>query len=556
MGRFVVNPLLDIAGAGLAGLNAVGTAGMQGVAEVAGAAGVPALGRDINMLSQVVPAAEMVRVPMRAPGGIEPSAPSPRFVQEFYGEGTPSNPLAAAPPAERPAFVPPGVNIPPRPVEPPAFVPPSSAFRPNVDPTKPFTYNPPSGGWPAGTEAWAERQPAGAQASTAAQAAISPEEAAIARSQAEHNKLMEPQPIGVPDTNIYVKGSDPNVAQIEQTVHAARELKDLKNQDTTVSQEAREIADRANVARQTHYAEGAGSQPEVNNMEKARDEQYTKGIASVWANKSDIDLDPVRALGQKILDGPAGKEDVVTSNVKAILGKLNDKDGNLETDPEMAYGVRREINNRLSKEAQIEKPTNQLAARQLIQLRDAIDAAMDPESLAPGAKAAAPGFRAVLARYAEDSRPIEAMRLLQEKEAGLFDSQNRMQYSRVQRLMREAVAARHSDAALNPWQSLTEGQMDRLWALRDDLRRSASAEDLARATGSDSVPNAFDALKRYGSIAAGATPILGPMVFRARALLDPLIQRRVARQAQQRGMQMLYPDANRYPLRNPLQGPP
>ena len=27
--------------------------------------------------------------------------------------------------------------------------------RQNVDPTKPFTYNPPSGGWPAGTESWA-----------------------------------------------------------------------------------------------------------------------------------------------------------------------------------------------------------------------------------------------------------------------------------------------------------------------------------------------------------------------------------------------------------------
>ena len=37
---------------------------------------------------------------------------------------------------------------------------PGSGYRQNVDPTKPFTYNPPSEGWPAGTESWAEKQPA------------------------------------------------------------------------------------------------------------------------------------------------------------------------------------------------------------------------------------------------------------------------------------------------------------------------------------------------------------------------------------------------------------
>ena len=38
---------------------------------------------------------------------------------------------------------------------------------------------------------------------------------------------------------------------------------------------------------------------------------------------------------------------------------------------------------------------------------------------------------------------------------------------------------------LNPYQSLTETQMARLKSIHDDLQRVASAEDLAKARGSD-----------------------------------------------------------------------
>ncbi len=401
---------------------------------------------------------------------------------------------------------------------------------------------------PAGPtpESPAEAGPAGAQVTPPREAALTPREADINRSNAEQQKLLERQEPGVPDNNIYVEGNHPTEAEIEQTVHAAREMKNLRNVNVDVSQSSRELADQKSQNRQGHYADIAGSQFDKLNAETARDQQLSQDIGAVFRNKTEADAQGVVDVGNAILDGPDGKVDPVVRVVKNVLGKLTDRTGQLESDPEKLWGVRKQINLLLSKEAAIENPTNQAAVRQLMQLRNAVDAAIEP---------AAPGFHAALQRYAEASRPIDAMELLQGRESRLYDNQNRMQYSSVQRMLKEAVAARHPDAPLNPWKSLSDEQMQRLFQLRDDLRRSASAEDLARAGGSDTVPNAVDVAKSFAGTIGSSLPILGPMGLRAKAALDPLIGRYAAAKQQRRGMEMLYPDPARYPPRNAL-GPP
>jgi hypothetical protein len=391
-----------------------------------------------------------------------------------------------------------------------------------------------------------EPAPAGAAPTPATAAAMTPQEVAINRSQAENTKLLEQQQPGVQDLNLYVDGSHPTVAQIEQTVNASREDKTLRNLNTEVSQEAREVADRNNTARQIHYGDNAGSQFDVNAATKARDDQLEADIGAAFRRKGQADAQPIVDVGQSILNGPDGKIDPVVRVVKNVTDKLYDADGNLETDPAKLWGVRKQINFLLSKEAAIETPSNQAAARQLMQLRNAVDAAIEP---------AAPGFGDAISNYAAASRPIDAMELLQAREPKLYDSLNRMQYSKVQQMMREAVAARHPDAPLNPWQSLSDDQMQRLWALRDDLRRSASAEDLARASGSDTVPNAIDVAKQYSGVALSAVPVLGPMAYRAKAALAPILDAAAARRQRARGMQMQYPDPAKYQLRNPLAPP-
>jgi hypothetical protein len=414
--------------------------------------------------------------------------------------------------------------------------PPNPIDQPGVPRVAPAAEPPPS---PPGA--------AGAAGTPAAMAAMSPHEVATNRSNAENVKLLENQQPGVQDPNIYVDGNFPTEAQIEQTVHTSREDKTLRNLNTDVSQEAREVADRANTNREAHYENNAKSQFAVDAATVARDNKLDAEISAAFRNKGKADAQGVVDVGQDILNGPDGKVDPVVRVVKNVVDKLYDKDGNLETDPAQLWGVRKQINFLLSKEAAIETPSNQAAARQLIQMRNAVDAAIEP---------AAPGFTKAIANYAEASRPIEAMQLLQSRQAKLYDSLNRMQYSKVQQMMREAVAARHPDAPMNPWQSLSDEQMRQLWLLRDDLRRSSAAEDLARANGSDSVPNMIDVAKQYAGVGLSAVPVLGPMAFRAKAALAPILDARAARQQRARGMEMQYPDPNKYPLRNQFAPPP
>src|ERR1700722_1087199 len=68
-------------------------------------------------------------------------------------------------------------------------------------------------------------------------------------------------------------------------------------------------------------------------------------------------------------------------------------------------------------------------------------------------------------------------------------------------MMKQIVDAR-SSPGVNEAKSITDDTMQKLWNLRDDLRRVASAQDLARAPGSDSVQNAWDAVKGVGKSAA------------------------------------------------------
>ena len=82
-----------------------------------------------------------------------------------------------------------------------------------------------------------------------------------------------------------------------------------------------------------------------------------------------------------------------------------------------------------------------------------------------------------------------------------------------------------------------------------------AAEDLARASGSDSVPNMIDVAKQYAGVGMSAIPVLGPMAYRAKAALAPILDARAARQQRARGMQMQYPDPNKYQFQNQF-GPP
>jgi len=83
---------------------------------------------------------------------------------------------------------------------------------------------------------------------------------------------------------------------------------------------------------------------------------------------------------------------------------------------------------------------------------------------------------------------------------GMFDKLRgpgqKFTYNDFQRFMKNVVDSRRTPSTdLNAFKAISEENMTRLWNIRDSLRRSASALELARAAGSDTMPNIIDALR-------------------------------------------------------------
>jgi hypothetical protein len=378
---------------------------------------------------------------------------------------------------------------------------------------------------------------------------LTPAEELAYRSTAEGQKLLEPQSYGAPDNTAYVKGVVPNVAETSQTAAAARELKTLKTMNPDVGEEAANIQASNSDARQQHFQQLAGSDVDVANAKARRDAQMEADTDAAWQNKTDADTQPVLNVASEILAGRAGRQDIVRKAVNAVVRKLYDDDGQPITDPEILYGVGDQINNLLNKNDAGGQKENAAATAQLMALKT---------SLYDVIEQAAPGFKQALDNYHKASIPIDEMTALQKFEPRLFDANSRMTYAKVQTMMRQIVDSRQAPG-LNPYKSISDDTMAGLWNLRDDLRRSASADNLARTPGgSDTMQNAADVARAtaagVGRTALAVIPGVGSAMSRAAAVAQPLLDARAARQRTARGMAMLHPETP--PVERPDQPPP
>jgi len=371
---------------------------------------------------------------------------------------------------------------------------------------------------------------AGAAASGAVD--MSPAEVQAYRSTAEGQKLLESQQPGQADTKAYVPGVAASAAEVEQTVNSARDAKAANIAHPEVSQAAREQADANNTARQRYVEATIKSPVDILNAKSTRAAQAETDLAATWKNKTEADAQPVIDAANEIKASPDGRRPVVRTAIDAVTNELYDADGKLITDPEQLYGVRKHIDDLLSKEAGATDPKSIRAASNLQQLKTALDGVIEP---------AAPGFKQYLKNFADASRPIDEMEVLQGHQNKLVDTQGRMQLSRVQGMMRNIVDSRAAPG-INPYKSISDETMQRLWNVRDDLRRSASAQELARTPGSDTTQNLFDLAKTGAAagarmVAHGAAhavaPIVGPIILNA---VEGGIANRRALGAQRRGI--------------------
>jgi hypothetical protein len=341
-----------------------------------------------------------------------------------------------------------------------------------------------------------------------------PAEEAGYRANAEGQKLLEPQKIGERDINQYIPGETVNNAEREQTVKTARELKELGIRVPEASQIDKEAAESNNTARTVYARNTSKGQVEITNRQTARENDITADKATVFAPenvKGPVDHGPIVEEIQKIVSDPENKQnDAVQSVLRPIMERLQDEKGAGKiSDPLEMWGLRRQIDRWTSKRSQSEDLNLHYAAGQLSRVADVIDAQIEK---------VAPGYKDMLATYKEHSRAISEMTVLQDMFDKLRGPGQKLTYNDFQRFMKNVVDSRMTAASdLNPFKAISDENMTRLWNIRDSLRRSASAKELAQAAGSDTMPNIIDALKAVGKMGG-----VGAMHAYAGAHLGPV----------------------------------
>jgi hypothetical protein len=177
-----------------------------------------------------------------------------------------------------------------------------------------------------------------------------------------------------------------------------------------------------------------------------------------------------------ILAGPEGKRAEVVKALNEVRATLHDAKGNPETSAEMLYGVRKGIGDLLDPRASSEKRGAQLASSQLIEVKKALDNAIQE---------VAPGFKEYLANYSKLSKPFDEQNFLQSLK--LTDTKGTITLARVQSAL-DKIATLKKRGGVNEAKSISADTLDQLTALRDDLKRAGNI-DLGKPRGSDTNQN-------------------------------------------------------------------
>jgi hypothetical protein len=536
VGRNIVSPLVAASELPFRAMNATAAGIGQAAYEVGNAVGGPSLGRDLYMGQQVAPAAAMPGFQhpllpgtpknqfLRPPGPAQTAERYPEQLMLPAPELPPAAPPAAPPPEAIPMPAPqsywerlyaegrapaPGfeaqVTMRDPGAAPPASEPPSAANQPPPAsspaprPTVPRQVE----SQPAAA-AVQEPQPAGAQITPASELGMSPKEEAAYRATAEGNKLLETQTPGVRDDKPYLQGATANEAETSQDVQVARELKSLRQQ--TPELDAKMTADEThnqNVVT-NHIHDALPGRVQIQAAEAARSDAMKANEPKVFRNATDADVQPIVQSIQDTLNDPKNRQNSqMQQYVRPLIDRLQNEDGTPKiTDPKELWGLRQDVQHLTSKAAQAGDPNLSRVSGVLGSVLDAIDNQIET---------AASGYKTQLRdEYRTRSQQIDAMKALDDERFKLFDSQNKPNYNSVQRLMRRIVDGRQEGDPYNPYANVPPETLDKLWNVRDFMRRQVAADRLAAPKGSPTAQNFGDAMRAAGRMAAqNAAPAIG-----------------------------------------------
>ncbi|MGA7054824.1 MAG: hypothetical protein WBZ37_26855, partial [Mycobacterium sp.] len=409
--------------------------------------------------------------------------------------------------------------------------------------------------------------PAGAQITPPGQATLTPEQEAAAGSTADKQWYYKTIVPGERNSIQYIDGITPTMAQEEQTVNAARDSKLLRRISPDAEQNERELLADHSTKRKAEFHDIAGSDVTSNAAMKAANDQIEQQLGDAYAHGGTVDLQAVIDATKQELSSSAGKLPPMKAAMKAIQDAAQKDDGSgLETDPRQANAVRRAIIYMQSKVGQGENigyaDPSVMAA--LTRVKDVLTKQVEP---------AAPGFTEANANYAKARQALEAREALQEYEPKLYTGPlGNMTFGPMHRLMGDIIKARDPNAPLSGYKALTEEQMNRLKSLHDDLQRVASAEELAKATGSDTTQTLFDLARRaarhgVGGLVGMGTGFAVGHLFGHEAgmatgmftkdVVNRMFEQREVNKATAEHARMLRPDGTRYPtVPNPFTQPP
>lgn len=206
----------------------------------------------------------------------------------------------------------------------------------------------------------------------------------------------------------YVPGSMPTAAQASRDLGLLSAQTPIQGLDDTgrfaAQSSENALARRASIDRIARDAET------IARAEAKRDAVAgpirERAFETARQNNATAEAARVEAAIDAVLASPAGKQETVERAMNWVRDRLRglpSADGGI--DPESLYSLRKDIGLAMGGRLSGEKQDLKLARGELLDVRRAIDAAIEE---------AAPGFRGYLSTYAKMSRPIDQMQLLQD----------------------------------------------------------------------------------------------------------------------------------------------
>lgn len=259
--------------------------------------------------------------------------------------------------------------------------------------------------------------------------------------------------------------NDPGIATLERGVQA-------------VSPGPLGVRDQTNKLAINSFVDNLKGLPEDVEAAQAQRDASTDALRDAALINS-TPVDPSRLISKidGILASPEGKRAAVQRALSNVRDSLFNADGEMETEPAMLYGVRKNLNDLLDPVAQKDNPQLQQAARQLIDVKNSLDDTIE---------SGAPGFKDYVAKYAELSKPIDAQRYIQS--LNLTDAQGNVRLANVDSALK-GIEKQQNMPGVQRASAVSPEQLSALQTLRNTLRMDQFSGSAGKTLGSNTFQN-------------------------------------------------------------------